>query len=88
MDVNGASNLREKVKTEKDVKTEYGVERRKGKKKKNKMQNRLEANQGEGKFERGFFAFAKKGSTETSKRSNAADTQAVLVNLSSLSLKR
>lgn len=33
MDVNGASNLREKVKTEKDVKTEYGVERRKGKKK-------------------------------------------------------
>lgn len=57
-------------------------------KKKNKMQNRLEANQGEGKFERGFFAFAKKGSTKTSKRSNAADTQAVLVNLSSLSLKR
>lgn len=62
MDVNGASNLREKVKTEKDVKTEYGVERRKGKKKKNKMQNRLEANQGEGKFIwTGLFCFCKEG---------------------------
>lgn len=29
MDVNSASNLREKVKTEKDVKREHGVEKKK-----------------------------------------------------------
>lgn len=52
MDVNSASNLREKVKTEKDVKREHGVEK---KKRKNKMQKRLEANQGKGKFQRGFL---------------------------------
>lgn len=58
MDVNGASNLREKVKTEKDVKPEHGVGK---KKRKNKMQNRLEANQGEGKFQRGFFFSQRRG---------------------------
>lgn len=51
MDVNSASNLQEKVKTEKNVKTEYG----KKKKKKNQMQNRLETNQGEGKFEQSLL---------------------------------
>lgn len=50
MNVSSASNLWEKVKTEKDVKTEHG-EKKKKRKIKNKMQNRLEENRGEGKFQ-------------------------------------
>lgn len=50
MDVNSASNLWEKVKTEKDVEPEHGVGVGGGKeRKKTKMQTRLETNQGEEK---------------------------------------
>lgn len=68
MDVNGANNLREKVKTEKDVKPERGV----GGEKKEYNVKQIRSKSGEGKFQRDFFLSQKMGRMKTSKVSTAS----------------
>lgn len=64
MDVSGASNLQEKEKTEKDVKTEHGVGGGKAKQIRSKLGRR--------KISMALFPLSKMSSMKTSKRSTAA----------------